>query len=524
MKLRRRSSRQRRPGSLTLEHVALVPSSPGFVVPTHRADGTRLDDDGDARPRFIASFEPGRPVSPGPVRREVRIGGWAASLGGAPCTVTVYRGREVIGRQRADLPRPDVLAAEVTRELELDDERIGFDMVVDPGVDAAEWADLVVEVDDGEVFTRRPVHVRPRALPGGFLGNVEAPFDPAVTGHTDQVAVFRGWIGSRAGRTCSVRAIPAAGDIVVAEAFRRRPDVEAALGAALGIEQALGFTLVYDLPGRLREPLPIVLEFTDGERVERSGTYYLAEEPALMMLDTFLPDPPAMRELSHRHLRGEGLEFGGLHRPLSVDRRVARMRYADQFDEAGARDAFNPRFAHIYGDDLVGVDFIVDLNEDDLSGLRDEHFDFFVACGVLEHLANPLRFLVNLHDVMDPGALFFLAVPDRDFSFDSRRACTSNEHLWDEFRRGVTVADDAHYIDSIEGAGLRLPDDPAVAAAVIEQHRREQPHLHVWTQESFDDFLHWAIDQVPLHFDVVDRATSREAEGNIVYVLRKRAA
>jgi hypothetical protein len=170
---------------------------------------------------------------------------------------------------------------------------------------------------------------------------------------------------------------------------------------------------------------------------------------------------------------------------------------------------------------MVDVTVRVDLNQSDLSDLEAEGYDFFVANGVMEHLANPLMFLANVTRIMRPGAMLFVAVPDRDYAFDSRRALTSFEHLWDEYQRGVTEVDDGHIADYVAGVGIPVPDDPVARAELFDQQRRHTVHAHVWDEGSFREFLDRANERVPLGVEVVGWSGPREGEGNLIAVLRK---
>jgi SAM-dependent methyltransferase len=239
------------------------------------------------------------------------------------------------------------------------------------------------------------------------------------------------------------------------------------------------------------------------------------------MLETFEGDSQAKRELAARHLEGNGLEFGALHQPLHVDPSRATVSYADRLTKAEALETF-PELCDNFAEAIVEPDYIVDLDAGDLSSLGVEAFDFFVANDVIEHLANPLRFLEAVHDVMRPGALFFLSAPDCDFTFDVDRKRTSNRHLLHEYREGIRVVDDDHVDDFIRHSEHEsVPADAAERAELFTWHRDRSIHVHVWDQRSFDKFLEFAIARLGLKFTILDRATSREAAGAMVYVLQK---
>jgi SAM-dependent methyltransferase len=176
--------------------------------------------------------------------------------------------------------------------------------------------------------------------------------------------------------------------------------------------------------------------------------------------------------------------------------------------------------AHV--DDMVSPDFLVDLDTEDLSALRPHGFDFFIANDVIEHVANPLKLLRNVHDAMKPGALFFLSAPDRDYTFDAQRPLTTPDHLLQEYERGTTTVDRDHVRDFVRGT---RPEMLTVSReeqdAYFDDQLRRSIHVHVWDQASFDEFLGFAIERLGLHLEIVDRVPSRDALGSMTYLLRK---
>jgi SAM-dependent methyltransferase len=355
-----------------------------------------------------------------------------------------------------------------------------------------------------------------------YLAFVELPSKRVVTAHTYQRARFSGWVGLRAPVAQPRRAVARLrlGDGPWDEVPMRaeRPDVLAALGPDLGFVAARGFSHYVDLPP-MDASLPVEVEFDVDGLIAHAGTFELSPEADLGLLETFSAVPPPMVQLAHEHLHGRGLEFGALHSPLRVDD-SCEMTYADHFLNEELYEVF-PEIKEHYGDQMVDVTVRVDLNRSDLSELEGDDFDFFVANGVMEHLANPLLFLANVTRIMRPGSLLYLAVPDRDYAFDSRREVTPFEHLWDEYERRVAEVDDDHILDYVTGVGIPIPDDPDARAELFEQQRRHTIHVHVWDEASFADFLRLANERVPLGVEQIGGCGPREGEGNLIAVLRK---
>jgi len=349
---------------------------------------------------------------------------------------------------------------------------------------------------------------------------VERPSTPIVRSHTRQVARFCGWIATGHASRCIVRVKIGADEPFDIPAAIPRPDVIGALGQQTGLREAWGFDFYIDLPPLFLDPIVVVLEAADGETHVPLPPYSIVPDTDLSCLDTFIGSPPILGELAKRHLRGEGLEFGALHAPVAIDPGVARVRYADRMSKEESLRIY-PEMREPFGDVMVDVEVLVDLDRSDLTELELRGFDFFVANGVLEHLANPLRFLENVHRAMRPGAHFLLSVPDRDFAFDTHRALTHDFHLWQDYMRAVIAVSDEHVADALLGTLIPIPTNPAERDALFEFHRRRGIHVHVWTQASFDEFLSFAMERLSLKFQLLDRASSKRAHGSAIYVLQK---
>ncbi len=354
-----------------------------------------------------------------------------------------------------------------------------------------------------------------------LLHCVDTPSELTVRAHNGRVVLFRGWVASTRGRSTSVLYRVGRGPWQEIAAHQEREDVLATLGPEHGVEDArIGFEFYVRLPRRLGRDSAIELQLSDGEITTPPARYEVVA-PDSDRLETYDGESPTKRALAARHLRGRGIEFGALHQPLPVDRTRAEVQYADRHTREQALAVF-PELLEHHGDRIVTPDFIVDLDTGDLSSLAGAELDFFVANDVIEHLANPVQFLVAVHAVMRPGSLLFLTAPDRDYTWDVGRKPTSNRHLWREYEARVSEVDDAHILEFVRTStdDVVPPAGPA-RDALIRSHRERSVHVHIWDQDGFDRFLEFACARVPLHFRLVDRARSCDARGGMVYVLER---
>ncbi len=75
---------------------------------------------------------------------------------------------------------------------------------------------------------------------------------------------------------------------------------------------------------------------------------------------------------------------------------------------------------------------------------------YVASSHVLEHVANPVRALVEWYRVLRPGGLIYLVVPDRRYTWDHPRAPTTVEHMIADYIEKKTPVDGTHIDDFVE--------------------------------------------------------------------------
>lgn len=218
------------------------------------------------------------------------------------------------------------------------------------------------------------------------------------------------------------------------------------------------------------------------------------------------PQVHARRALA-RHLIGDGVELGPGHQPFETPSRCASVSYVDRwtpddnvalFPELGPTAPF-PK-----------PDVVANFDTDRLRPLPDQSQDFVVCSHVLEHLAEPIGFLDEIHRVLRPGGIALILLPDRHRTFDRDRDPTPLAHLVDEHRRGITDVDDEHMLDFLTRAGegasfLEIPDGSAdERAAFFEWHRRRSIHVHCWDELEFLEVILYGVTDLHHGWEFVD--------------------
>ena len=126
------------------------------------------------------------------------------------------------------------------------------------------------------------------------------------------------------------------------------------------------------------------------------------------------------------HLRRgmTSLEIGAFARPTLVAPDFA-ARFLDFYSTAELREQ-----CHQAGLDpaaVMQVDYVV--RGEDYTSVVDQRFDIVVANHVMEHIANPIRWLNMIASLTRPGGYLFIALPEKRVSFDRFRDETSLAHI-----------------------------------------------------------------------------------------------
>ncbi|MDR3566931.1 MAG: class I SAM-dependent methyltransferase [Syntrophobacteraceae bacterium] len=138
----------------------------------------------------------------------------------------------------------------------------------------------------------------------------------------------------------------------------------------------------------------------------------------------------------------------------------------------------------------------------DLSIFDTNRYDFVVSSNCLEHVANPLKALVEWVRVVKPGGYILLVLPNKTSNFDNKRSITSFSHILKDFENEITEYDLTH-MDEI----LRLHDlseDPPARnlnnfkVRCLDNFQNRGMHHHVFDMQLIErmfDYLNILLEQ-----------------------------
>ncbi len=267
----------------------------------------------------------------------------------------------------------------------------------------------------------------------------------------------------------------------------------------------------------------------------------------------------------HLNLDGHGLEVAPYFNAVLTKDRY-RVSYVDYVDNAtiAAKAAKNPGAA---GRDVPAVDWVWTPGQPLRTCIPAENvFDYAIATHVLEHVPDTVGWLNQILDVMRPGAVLALALPDRRYTMDFYRRETSLGDVLANWLHAPAMPTAAQVIDFISQSfydtrvnGRRLDtsrpfseaprhnsDLSALRAAVraMQSGAYYDAHCTVWTPASFVDAMQrvaalriinarffdpierpetdeFVIHAVKLGEPALTRATVLSGEGQVEMVIRR---
>lgn len=208
-----------------------------------------------------------------------------------------------------------------------------------------------------------------------------------------------------------------------------------------------------------------------------------------------------------------GLEIGPLHNPrLPRDHPNALFMDHATTEELRAKYTGNPEMEPFL-DEIVRVDFVWQPGMTLADAVGDAGpFDFVVASHVIEHIPNPIGWLNQMVEILRPGGVVSLIIPDHRYCFDARRDPTtlaavidahlrqleqpSYEQIFDHEYNYLGEAGIIELWDGLDAKAMRRTDVPDAARYAydrcLDARDREQfvdVHCTTFTPATFQDIF-----------------------------------
>jgi ubiquinone/menaquinone biosynthesis C-methylase UbiE len=194
------------------------------------------------------------------------------------------------------------------------------------------------------------------------------------------------------------------------------------------------------------------------------------------------------RWLFRPYLHGSGIELGALHAPFRVPR-TACVTYVDRLPA----DELRQHYPELSAQPFVAVDVVDDAET--LEVIASSSQNFVIASHVLEHCEDPIGALCNWLRVLKPGGAVMLAVPDKRYTFDTRRPITPLAHVIRDHVLGPSASRATHYEEWVQVVEGR--SDPSLSERAQELAASGyRIHFHVWDFDALAELLDHCASRV----------------------------
>jgi SAM-dependent methyltransferase len=171
-----------------------------------------------------------------------------------------------------------------------------------------------------------------------------------------------------------------------------------------------------------------------------------------------------------RHLHGRGIEIGALWRRFPGPQN-ARVWYIDRSNP----DGLEKQYPGVSGK-VVCPNLLADATQ---LPFATASLDFIIASHVFEHLPFPLMALRVWYEALARGGVLLLKIPDKRYTFDSRRSRTPLSHLLAEHEHPDLFDWRSHYAEFVKNVQARKPVEPELSQAAADLEAAEfNIHYH----------------------------------------------
>lgn len=163
----------------------------------------------------------------------------------------------------------------------------------------------------------------------------------------------------------------------------------------------------------------------------------------------------------------------------------------------------------------TGYQIISDGTE--LKTVENEKYDFLLSCHSLEHIANPLKALIEWKRVIKKDGFIVLIIPHKDNTFDHKRPVTSLEHLISDYNNNIQEDDKTHFEEVIQLHDISM-----------DQGVDNIESLKMRTWDNYENrFIHHHVFNTPLIVKIADHLNFKVCDVqhfnpfNIIVLLQK---
>lgn len=209
------------------------------------------------------------------------------------------------------------------------------------------------------------------------------------------------------------------------------------------------------------------------------------------------------KQLADKYIKGYGIEIGGKHNPLDVPVGT-EITYVDMASSEDLHKA-EPNLG------VKQLKVVID-DAEELANFASNSLDFIIANHVLEHCHDTIGTLHMWRKCLKSGGIAYIALPDKEMSFDKPRPTTTISHMVDDWGEDTSIGDVQHYgewhyfIDGLRGQAL----EDRVA---LDVRSKTNIHFHVFDESTMQLLFNFMEDD----FEILERQRNGS---EIIWILR----
>jgi len=197
-----------------------------------------------------------------------------------------------------------------------------------------------------------------------------------------------------------------------------------------------------------------------------------------------------------RHVSGKkGIEIGGpstiFKTALPVYQEIQGLDGVNFCTDTVWEGRIRPGLNFNFIGSKKGIQFISEAT--DLSQIGAGTYDFILSSNCLEHVANPIKALMEWKRVIKNQGSFILVLPNKESNFDHRRPVTSFDHILEDFNNNTTEHDLTHLDEILKLHDLSM-DLPAgnldsFRKRSLDNYNNRTLHHHVFDLSVIESML-----------------------------------
>lgn len=153
-----------------------------------------------------------------------------------------------------------------------------------------------------------------------------------------------------------------------------------------------------------------------------------------------------LKLLEENNFIGKILEIGALNNPL-FNKNEYEVYYLDIMTTEELKENYKNEKQIV--DTILPVDFVLNDNYENTFKDIDIEFDYVCSSHVLEHIPNPISYLLDISKILSTNGRLCMLIPDKDFTFDHYRENSSFSDWFDVYTRGERINTPRRVLDHL---------------------------------------------------------------------------